>query len=88
MESAALLDLVNPEERNKTIYIRMEKKTKSEFERYVNFSKKYSGDMEAVLYFEDLKEYVKTPDNMRLKLNDNTIEALKKEFGDKNIIIK
>jgi DNA polymerase-3 subunit alpha len=88
MESATLLDLVNPEVSKKTIFIRLKEKNNEQVEKFKKIAEKFSGNTQVTLYFEDSKEYMKAPKNMSLKDDNDTISALKKEFGDGNVIIK
>lgn len=88
LERAISMDMVNPPEKNETVYIRMNTKNSENFNLYREVALKYPGSGNVCLYFNDTKSRIYAADNMRLNLSEQAVEELKRRFGDENVVIK
>ncbi len=88
LEKAELLDLVNPPEQLKTLYIKFETKTPEIISEYSEIAKKYTGKNPVCLYFENTKERLSAPDSLKINAHAEAIKVLKEHFGDKNVVLK
>jgi len=88
LERATLLDLVNPPTHQKTLYIKLEQKNSETLAKYASLAKQFSGSTPVCLYFEQTKERLLAPDNLKINATDEAISALKSEYGEKNVVLK
>ena len=88
LESAQLLDLINPPEKLKTVYIKITSRTKEVLLAYNEIAKNYSGKTPVCLYFEDTNERLYAPDNLKITPTDEALKALGDRFGKNNVILK
>ncbi len=70
------------------IYVKLPVGGKSEAERLYRTVKDYRGNIPITVYFEDSKKYASAPGNCSVDGSSRVIDALKKEYGDSNVIVK
>ena len=88
LEKAILLDLVNPPEPMKMLYIKFPQKTEQAFEEYRKTASQYPGKNPVCLYFEDTKERLTAPDKLKINPTDDAIKAFSEQFGAENVVLK
>ena len=88
LESAELLDMVNPPEKLKTLYIKLLERTPQVLEEYSTIAKQYSGKNPVCLYFEKTGERLFAPDNLKINPQDEAIKALCDKFGRENVVLR
>ena len=88
IENAQILDNVKIKEAEKTVYIRFSKKEATVIAKYGEIAKEFSGTTPVCLYFEDTKERLTAPDNLKITASDEAISKLKESFGMDNVVIK
>jgi DNA polymerase-3 subunit alpha len=78
------------EQEKKELWIQFaDKKSFDEQEvRMLNSLKAYEGDVSVVAYLAKEKQWKKYPPNRNIALSDSLVEALKQQFGEKNIKIR
>lgn len=88
LERAELLDLVNPPEKSKTLYIKFSERTPQMLEKYSLVAKQYYGKNPVCLYFEKTGERLFAPDNLRVDAKPEAIKAFCDMFGQDNVILR
>ena len=88
LERATLLDLVNPPAKQKTLYIKLQQKNVDTLAKYASLANQFGGSTPVCLYFEQTKERLLAPENLKINPTDEAIEALKYEYGEKNVVLK
>ena len=88
IENAILLDDIKQKEKKPTVYIRMSTRSAELLGAYKDILIKHHGTTPVCLYFEDTKERLWAPDNMKIATDDVSLARLKECFGEKNVVLK
>ncbi len=81
-------DNVKPKSKNAGVYIKFPSSTDGRIKQVEEFIRNSRGDVDTYFYFEDTKQLLRLPSNMRSIQSDDFLKRIKQILGEKNVAIK
>ena len=81
-------DSVKPKSKNAGVYIKFPSATDGRIKQVEEFIRNSGGDVDTYFYFEDTKQLLRLPSNMRSIQSDDFLKRIKQILGEKNVAIK
>ena len=79
---------VKPKSKNAGVYIKFASATDGRIRQVEEFIKNSGGDTDTYFYFEDTRQLLRLPNNMRSIQSDGFLKRIKQILGEKNVAIK